>query len=100
MRKGGRADYREGLIHLSRWVTPTNVPKRFTTQIVLYFLPIIINITLGIVSQEDSEVQDPTTTDGGLERTTARFPASVWLQVSTEVESSCFRRSSSCFIPK
>ena len=85
--KGGRADT-DGLIPFTRWVTPTNVPKRFTTQMYLYFLPTLSQTGLSESSKEDSEeeVKIPLpTTDGGLEHTTARFlPASVWLRLAQE----------------
>ncbi|KAK3070271.1 hypothetical protein LTR53_010742 [Teratosphaeriaceae sp. CCFEE 6253] len=85
--KGGRADI-EGLIPFTRWVTPTNVPKRFTTQMYLYFLPTLNSTPLTEASQDDdeAEVRIPVpTTDGGLEHTTARFlPASVWLRLAQE----------------
>ena len=86
-KKGGRADT-EGLIPFTRWVTPTNVPKRFTTQMYLYFLPTLNStpITEAAQDDEDAEVRIPVpTTDGGLEHTTARFlPASVWLRLAQE----------------
>ncbi|TKA69073.1 hypothetical protein B0A55_08135 [Friedmanniomyces simplex] len=85
--KGGRADV-EGLIPFTRWVTPTNVPKRFTTQMYLYFLPTLNStpITEGSQDDDEAEVRIPVpTTDGGLEHTTARFlPASVWLRLAQE----------------
>lgn len=86
--KGGRADI-DGLIPFTRWVTPTNVPKRFTTQMYIYFLPTSASSTpLSEAAQADSEeeIQIPLpTTDGGLEHTTARFlPASVWLRLAQE----------------
>ena len=86
-RKGGRADI-ENLIPFTRWVTPTNVPKRFTTQMYLYFLPTLSSTPLSDSAQEgnEEEVTIPSpTTDGGLEHTTARFlPASVWLRLAQE----------------
>ena len=85
--KGGRADI-EGLIPFTRWVTPTNVPKRFTTQMYIYFLPTSATSPLSEDAQADSEeeIKIPTpTTDGGLEHTTARFlPASAWLRLAQE----------------
>ncbi|KAK5716952.1 hypothetical protein LTR17_016245 [Elasticomyces elasticus] len=85
--KGGRADV-EGLIPFTRWVTPTNVPKRFTTQMYLYFLPTLNStpITEATANDDEAEVRIPVpTTDGGLEHTTARFlPASVWLRLAQE----------------
>ncbi|EMC99718.1 hypothetical protein BAUCODRAFT_54960, partial [Baudoinia panamericana UAMH 10762] len=89
--KGGRADV-EGLTPFTRWVTPTNVPKRFTTQMYLYFLPTLTATPLSDSSSADGDgegeegVRIPVpTTDGGLEHTTARFlPASVWLRLAQE----------------
>lgn len=85
--KGGRPDTK-GLIPFTRWVTPTNVPKRFTTQMYLYFLPTLNATPLSESGQhdEEAEVTIPVpTTDGGLEHTHARFlPASVWLRLAQE----------------
>ena len=85
--KGGHADI-EGLVPFTRWVTPTNVPRRFTTQMYIYFLPTLSSTPLSDSSQAGSEeeVKIPMpTTDGGLEHTTARFlPASVWLRLGQE----------------
>lgn len=85
--KGGRADT-EGLICFTRWVTPTNVPKRFTTQMYLYFLPTLNATPLSESGQQDEEAEvtiPVPTTDGGLEHTHARFlPASVWLRLAQE----------------
>ncbi|EME83677.1 uncharacterized protein MYCFIDRAFT_47198 [Pseudocercospora fijiensis CIRAD86] len=82
--KGGRADL-EGLIPFTRWVTPTNVPKRFTTQMYLYFLPTLSSST-PISADSEAEVRVPSpTTDGGKEHTTARFlPASAWCRLAQE----------------
>ena len=89
-RKGGRADT-DGLTPFTRWITPTNVTKRFTTQMYLYFLPTLATTPLSEsaeASEEDSEVEikiPMPTTDGGLEHTTARFlPASAWLRLAQE----------------
>ncbi|WPH01676.1 Hypothetical protein R9X50_00452700 [Acrodontium crateriforme] len=84
--KGGRADI-EGLVPFTRWVTPTNVPKRFTTQMYLYFLPTLSSTPLsGDQANNEEEVRIPVpTTDGGKEHTTARFlPASAWLRLAQE----------------
>ncbi|KAK0251054.1 hypothetical protein LTS09_013760 [Friedmanniomyces endolithicus] len=93
--KGGRADV-EGLVPFTRWVTPTNVPKRFTTQMYLYFLPTLSSapITEGLRDDGNDDGYDDEaegqripvpTTDGGLEHTTARFlPASAWLRLAQE----------------
>ncbi|QIW99523.1 hypothetical protein AMS68_005041 [Peltaster fructicola] len=87
--KGGRADIK-GLVPFTRWVTPTNVPKRFTTQMYLYFMPTFATSPLqGHQAGSDElppEVSIPVpTTDGGIEHTNARFlPASVWLRLAQE----------------
>jgi len=85
-RKGGRADLK-GLVPFTRWVTPTNVPKRFTTQMYLYFLPTSASTSLpGQQSESEEEVSIPLpTTDGGKEHTTARFlPAAAWCRLAQE----------------
>lgn len=85
--KGGRADV-DGLIPFTRWITPTNVPKRFSTQMYLYFLPTLSSSTPISEGQQDSEAEvsiPRPTTDGGKEHTTARFlPASVWCRLAQE----------------
>lgn len=85
--RGAKPDI-AGLTPFTRWVTPTNVPKRFTTQMYIYFLPTLnsTSFTETSASDEDAEVKIPTpTTDGGLEHTTARFlPASAWLRLAQE----------------
>ncbi|KAL7926374.1 putative NUDIX family hydrolase [Trichoderma austrokoningii] len=61
-----------GLIPFTRFITPVNVPKRFTTQMYIYLLP---ESGAGI----SSEIIIPVA-DGGVEHTAAQFaPASVWL---------------------
>lgn len=84
--KGGRADL-DGLTPFTRWVTPTNVPKRFTTQMYLYFLPTLSSTPISEGQAEsEAEIQIPNpTTDGGKEHTTARFlPASAWCRLAQE----------------
>lgn len=66
-------------------MTPTNVARRFTTQMYLYFLPLSnsSSSTAAIAAPTDSEamIENPTA-DGGLEHTTARFlPAYKWLDL-------------------
>lgn len=89
--KGGRAHV-DGLIPCTRWITPTNVPKRFTTQMYLYFLPLPDSPTrpAGTVDT-NSALADPSqeslipTPDGGIEHTAARFAAaSEWIQLQDE----------------
>ncbi|CAN9418044.1 unnamed protein product [Alternaria alternata] len=76
----------EALIPFTRWVTPGNVPKRFSTQMYIYFLP------LGSISptkhaapastppgsglEEEDEIVIPNPThDGGIETHGRTFPA-------------------------
>lgn len=88
--KGGRVDV-EGLIPFTRWVTPTNVKKRFTTQMYVYFLPLptsptrpVSDASLPIPSAEEAMIPTP---DGGIEHTAARFlPAAEWLRQATAGE--------------
>ncbi|EFQ33591.1 NUDIX domain-containing protein [Colletotrichum graminicola M1.001] len=64
------------LIPFTRWVTPTNVPKRFTTQMYIYMLP--SSASTG-ASALENEIIVPTP-DGGVEHTAAKFDdASTWL---------------------
>jgi 8-oxo-dGTP pyrophosphatase MutT (NUDIX family) len=76
---GGEPDV-DGLLPFTRWVTPTNVPKRFSTQMYLYMLPLEAR---GGVRKE---VVVPTPThDGGLEHTAATFDSiSSWLEAARE----------------
>lgn len=63
----------DGLVPFTRWITPPGSPKRFTTQMYLYFLPTSLPI--------DSAFLVPTP-DGGKEHTSAEFrdPAA-WLDL-------------------
>lgn len=94
LEKWGAIPDMDGLLPFTRWVTPPNVPKRFTTQMYIYFLP------LGSVSptkkaapegtppmsglQEEDELVIPNPThDGGIEHTAARFlPPNKWLDLA------------------
>ncbi|KNG87985.1 NUDIX family hydrolase [Aspergillus nomiae NRRL 13137] len=77
----------EQLIPFTRWITPTNVPKRYSTQMYLYFLPLPFESDKSLLSElpaegEREEIQIPTS-DGGIEVTEARFlPASEWLRLA------------------
>ncbi|KAM0329510.1 hypothetical protein ACHAQA_004819 [Verticillium albo-atrum] len=74
---GGVPDV-ESLIPCTRWVTPTNVPKRFTTQMYLYLLPDTAASSQAEAAQQE-EITVPTP-DGGVEHTAARFDdAASWL---------------------
>ncbi|MCJ1350170.1 MAG: hypothetical protein MMC33_000151 [Icmadophila ericetorum] len=82
--KGGVPDI-DALIPFTRWVTPSNVPKRFTTQMYIYFLPLrngSPSAPGGLGGNSEAVIPTPTS-DGGIEHTTARFlPASKWLSLS------------------
>lgn len=86
----------DALIPFTRWITPPNVPKRFSTQMYIYFLP------LGSVSptkhaapsgtppssglEEEDEIVIPNPThDGGIEHTAARFlPPNKWIDLARQ----------------
>lgn len=76
---------KDKLIPFTRWITPTNVPKRYTTQMYLYFMPLPVNVDKELLEElpaegEREEIQVPTS-DGGIEVTEAQFlPASEWLR--------------------
>ncbi|KAF1810755.1 hypothetical protein P152DRAFT_475217 [Eremomyces bilateralis CBS 781.70] len=86
--KGGEPDT-EGLVPYTRWVTPTGVPKRFTTQMYLYFLPVATAGAGGIgplATEKDVVIPTPTH-DGGVEHTAARFlAADKWLAMAASGE--------------
>lgn len=84
----------DSLVPFTHWITPPNLPKRFTTQMYLYFLP------LGEENNGESqrqgvglppggqreEIQIPTD-DGGVEIAEAQFlPASAWLHKARQGE--------------
>ncbi|MCJ1476267.1 hypothetical protein MMC13_004933 [Lambiella insularis] len=76
----------EGLIPFTRWITPTNIPKRFTTQMYIHFLPLpntpSASTAQPLPTDSEAMIADPTS-DGGIEHTTARFlPPSKWLEMS------------------
>ncbi|CAN9202951.1 unnamed protein product [Alternaria alternata] len=96
LEKWGAVPDTEALIPFMRWVTPSNVPKRFSTQMYIYFLP------LGSVSptkhaapastppgsglEEEDEIVIPNPThDGGIEHTAARFlPPNKWIDLARQ----------------
>ncbi|KAG9249271.1 hypothetical protein BJ878DRAFT_531298 [Calycina marina] len=69
MSQGGVLDT-EALLPFTRWVTPTNIPRRFTTQMYIYFLPLTQKTAQNISTE--SVIPVPTS-DGGLEHTAALF---------------------------
>jgi hypothetical protein len=83
--------YEDQLIPFTRWVTPTNVPKRYTTQMYLYFLPLPTNADKKLLAElpaegEHDELESPTS-DGGIEVTEAQFlPASEWISRAQQAE--------------
>ena len=86
----------ENLIPMTRWITPASSPKRFTTQMYLYLLP-LSSPTRGASSKagaapplqalKDTSESSPSylvpTPDGGIEHTEALFGEPItWLQQS------------------
>lgn len=97
LEKWGALPDTEGLIPFTRWVTPPNVPKRFSTQMYIYFLPLSsVSPTKKAAPQgtppnsgleeEGDELMIPNPThDGGIEHTAARFlPANKWLNLARQ----------------
>ncbi|MCJ1272815.1 hypothetical protein MMC21_000604 [Puttea exsequens] len=66
--RGGIPDV-EGLVPFTRWLTPRNLPKRYTTQMYLYFLPIDDRAS----SKTEQKRMHIPTPDGGIEHTAAQF---------------------------
>ena len=61
----------QGLVPFTRWLTPSDVAKRFSTQMYLYFLPLLDS---SVSSRTDKATQTHIPTpDGGIEHTAARF---------------------------
>lgn len=71
--KGGVVDT-ASLIPFTRWVTPIGVPRRFTTQMYVYFWPLTNgSFSKGLLEgKSEGEVLVPTS-DGGKEHTEAIF---------------------------
>ena len=88
---GGVVDV-DGLVPFTRWITPEATPRRFTTQMYLYMLPVSTPSTrpdrkpaIAIAAAAESDPQKEEalipTPDGGVEHTTARFDnAPTWLE--------------------
>ncbi|RYP71622.1 hypothetical protein DL769_004662 [Monosporascus sp. CRB-8-3] len=77
-RVGGVVDT-ENLLPFTRWITPEATPKRFTTQMYLYMLPLSSSEDPAIAAAQ-SEAMIPTP-DGGVEHMAARFDdAASWLE--------------------
>lgn len=74
---GGKADT-GALMPFTRWITPPNLPKRFTTQMYIYFLPLAG--VEGLPVDNETVIPIPTS-DGGLEHTAAIFEScETWLK--------------------
>ncbi|KAF1364283.1 hypothetical protein EJ07DRAFT_151576 [Lizonia empirigonia] len=96
LEKWGALPDTDSLIPFTRWITPPNVPKRFSTQMYIYFLP--INSTSPTkktapagtppgsgVEEEDELVIPNPTHDGGIEHTAARFlPPNKWTDLARQ----------------
>ncbi|EAT91917.1 hypothetical protein SNOG_00422 [Parastagonospora nodorum SN15] len=86
----------ESLIPFTRWITPPNVPKRFSTQMYIYFLPLgstsptkkaaPTGTPPGSGLEEEDEIVIPNPThDGGIEHTAARFlPPNKWIDLARQ----------------
>ncbi|KAH8679746.1 hypothetical protein BGZ60DRAFT_467786 [Tricladium varicosporioides] len=74
----------DSLIPFTRWITPPNLPRRFTTQMYLYFLPLTSISKTNITSQAMVPVP---TSDGGVEHTAALFASCQhWLNLAAKNE--------------
>lgn len=90
----------EGLTPFTRWITPPQLPKRFTTQMYIYFLPLAGSPEASAATGDGEEanalnleamsgevVIPKPTHDGGLEHTAARFlHAGTWLNLARSGE--------------
>lgn len=98
LRKWGCEADVDALIPFTRWITPPNVKKRFSTQMYLYFLPLgsaspsssksksAADIAEGADLDSDADIVIPHPThDGGIEHTAARFlPPNKWLSLAQQ----------------
>ena len=98
LRKWGCEADVDALIPFTRWVTPPNVKKRFSTQMYLYFLPLgstspssskdksAAGIAEGADLDSEADIVIPHPThDGGIEHTAARFlPPNKWLSLAQQ----------------
>jgi 8-oxo-dGTP pyrophosphatase MutT (NUDIX family) len=96
LEKWGATPDTDSLIPFTRWVTPPNVPKRFSTQMYIYFLPLnSVSPTkkaaadgtppgAGIAEEDELVIPNPTH-DGGIEHTAARFlPPNKWIDLARQ----------------
>lgn len=74
----GGAPCADELVPFTRWVTPPSMPKRFTTQMYLFLMPLASAAPRADV---DVDVVQAPTSDGGVEHTAATFAdAAEWLR--------------------
>jgi len=98
LEKWGAEPDLEGLTPFTRWITPPTVPKRFSTQMYLYFLPLGSTSptkrasasstktppNAGLDGEDDIVIPNPTH-DGGIEHTAARFlPPNKWIDLARQ----------------
>ncbi|KZP29089.1 hypothetical protein FIBSPDRAFT_947095 [Athelia psychrophila] len=89
---GGVVDS-NSLVPFTRWITPTNVPKRFSTQMYIYWLDLPSSASsstpspaLDLPTTSEAIIPIPTS-DGGLEHTAALFaPLETWLRQASANE--------------
>ncbi len=81
--------YIENLLPFTRWVTPKHMPRRYSTQMYLYFLPLSAGVSVptgpsaGPSSGENEYTLPMPTSDGGIEHTAARFlHPDAWLSLA------------------
>ncbi|KAL1603018.1 hypothetical protein SLS59_004674 [Nothophoma quercina] len=96
LEKWGALPDTDSLIPFTRWITPPNVPKRFSTQMYIYFLPLnsasptkkaapVGTPPNSGVEEEDELVIPNPTHDGGIEHTAARFlPPNKWIDLARQ----------------
>ncbi|KAK6613640.1 NUDIX domain-containing protein [Botrytis cinerea] len=86
--QGGIPDT-DSLLPFTRWITPSNLPKRFTTQMYIYFLPLSSSFPSteteiengSMTTNQGKEIHTTPTHDGGIEHTAAEFAyCSTWLE--------------------
>ncbi|THV46561.1 hypothetical protein BGAL_0376g00090 [Botrytis galanthina] len=101
--QGGIPDI-DSLHPFTRWITPSNLPKRFSTQMYIYFLPLSSSPSLSTSTEvqnesiptnqggerereKEKETHATPTHDGGIEHTAAEFAyCSTWLDKARKGE--------------
>jgi len=82
LEKWGAVPDTQRLIPFTRWITPPSMPKRFSTQMYLYFLPPSSASPSSSPGPDELVIPAPTH-DGGIEHTAARFlPPATWLHLA------------------